>query len=75
MNKFDIEKIFLGLMTTKDYNPYLITNSKNKITFPINTNYKNIISIKNINSLGMSRHSALASSTGNIYSKKILESN
>ena len=70
LDKFDIEKTFLGSMTTKDYNPYLITNSKNKITFPINTNYKNIISINNINSLGISRHSALTSSTGNIYTKK-----
>ena len=69
-SKFDIEKTFLGPFTTKEYNPYLKTNSKNKINFPISTNYKNIISINNINSLGVSRHSALTSSTGNINIRK-----
>ena len=69
-DKFDIEKTFLGSMTTKEYNPYLKTNSKTNINFPISTNYKNIISINNINSLPISRHSALTSSTGNIYTKK-----
>ena len=69
-NKFDIEKTFLGSLTTKEYNPYLKTNSKNKINFPISTNYKNIISINNINSLGNSRHSALTSSTRNINIRK-----
>ena len=69
-DKLDIEKTFLGSMTTKEYHPYLKTNSKNNINFPISTNYKNIISINNINSLGISRHSALTSSTGNIYTKK-----
>ena len=34
-------------------------------------NYKNIISINNIKSPGLSRHSALTSSTRNIYTKKI----
>ena len=65
-DKFDIEKTILGSLTTKDMNPYLKTNSKNKINFP-----KNIISINNINSLPISRHSALTSSTRNIYTKKI----
>ena len=69
-NKFDIEKTLLGSLTTKDFNPYLKTSSKNKINFPVSKNYKNIISINNINSLGISRHSALTSSTKNIYSRK-----
>ena len=69
-SKFDIEKTFLGSLTTKDCNPYLKSNSKNKINFPISTTYKNIISINNINSLGVSRHSALTSSTRNINIKK-----
>ena len=70
--KFDIEKTFLGSdsLTTKDYNPYLKTNTKNNINFPISTNYKNIVSINNINSLGITRPSALTSSTRNIYSRK-----
>ena len=71
-DKFDIEKTFLGSLTTKEYNPYLKTNSKTNINFPIPTNSKNIISINNINSLAISRHSALTSSTGNIYTKKTL---
>ena len=70
LDKFDLEKTFLGSMTTKEYNSHFITNSKNKISFPISTTYKNIISINNINSLGTSRHSELTSSTGNIYTKK-----
>ena len=69
-NKFDIDKTLLGSLTTKDFNPYLKTSSKNKINFPVSKNYKNIISINNINSLGISRHSALTSSTKNIYSRK-----
>ena len=69
-NKFELEKTFLGSLTTKDYNPYLKSNSKNNINFPISTNYKNIISINNINSLGNSRHSALTSSTRNINIRK-----
>ena len=73
-SKFDIEKTFFGSMTAKNHNPYLKTNSKN-INFPISTNYKNIISINNINSLPISRHSALTSSTGKIYSKKISKQN
>ena len=69
-NKFDIEKNFLGPKTTKDYNPYIKTNSRKDLNFPISTSFKNIISINDINSLAISRHSALTSSTGNIYSKK-----
>ena len=65
--KNEFEKTFLGSMTTKDNNPY---TTKNKIDFLISPSYKNIISINNINSPGLSRHSALASSTKNIYSKK-----
>ena len=64
------KKTLLGSLTTKDFNPYLKTSSKNKINFPVSKNYKNIISINNINSLGISRHSALTSSTKNIYSRK-----
>ena len=63
---FDIGKTFLGSLTTKDINPYLKTNSKKEINFP-----KSIISINNINSLPISRHSALTSSTRNIYIKNI----
>ena len=66
--KNDIEKNLLGSMTTKEYNSYI---SKSKINFLIPQNYKNIISINNIKSPGLNRHSALTSSTMNIYSKKI----
>ena len=54
-------------MTTKEYNPY---NNKNKINFLIPPNYKNIISINNTKS-GLNHHTALTSSTMNIYAKKI----
>ena len=66
--KNEIEKNLLGSMTTKEYNPY---NNKNKINFLMPPNYKNVISINNIKSPGLNRHSALTSSTMNIYSKKI----
>ena len=65
--KNEIEKTLFGYNTTKEYNPY---NNKNKINFLMPQNYKNIISINNIKSPGLSRHSALTSSTMNIYSKK-----
>jgi hypothetical protein len=55
-------------MTTKEYNLY---NNKNKINFLMPPSYKNVISINNIKSPGLNRHSALTSSTMNIYSKKI----
>ena len=61
---------FLGSNTTKEYNPYLKTNSKKDLNFPISASLKNIISINDINSLGISRHSAIMSSTSRIYSKK-----
>ncbi len=67
--KNELEKTLFGSMTTKEYNPY--NNSKNKINYLMPPNYKNIISINNIKSPGLSRHSALTSSTRNIYSKKI----
>ena len=66
--KNDLEKNFLGSMTTKEFNSY--NNTKNKINYLISPNYKNIISINNIKSPGLSRHSALTSSTRNIYTKK-----
>ena len=70
-NKFDIEKTFLGSIAIKDFNSYLKTNIKNNnVNFPTPTNQKNIISINNINSLPISKYSALTSSTRNIYSKK-----
>ena len=59
----------LIISTTKEFNPN--NNSKNKINYLISPNYKNIISINNIKSPGLSRHSALTSSTRNIYTKKI----
>ena len=65
--KNEFEKNLFGSMTTKEYNPY---NNKNKINYLIPPQYKNIISINNIKSPGLSRHSALTSSTRNIYSKK-----
>ena len=65
--KNEIEKNLLGSMTTKEYNPY---NNKNKINFLIPPNYKNIISINNTKS-GLNHHTALTSSTMNIYAKKI----
>ena len=67
--KNELDKNFLGSMTTKEFNPN--NNSKNKINYLISPNYKNIISINNIKSPGLSRHSALTSSTRNIYTKKI----
>lgn len=67
--KNELEKTLFGSMTTKEYNPY--NNSKNKINYLMPPNYKNVISINNIKSPGLSRHSALTSSTRNIYSKKI----
>ena len=66
--KNEFEKNLFGSMTTKEYNPF---NNKNKINYLIPPQYKNIISINNIKSPGLSRHSALASSTRNIYSKKV----
>ena len=66
--KNEFEKNLLGSMTTKEYNPYV---NKNKINFLIPPNYKNIVSINSIKSPGLSRHSALTSSTMNIYSKKV----
>ena len=65
--KNEIEKNLLGSMTTKEYNTY---NNKNKINFLIPPNYKNIISINNTKS-GLNHHTALTSSTMNIYAKKI----
>ena len=67
--KNEFEKNLFGSMTTKEYNPY--SNNKNKINYLIPPQYKNVISINNIKSPGLSRHSALTSSTRNIYSKKI----
>ena len=67
--KFDVEKTFFCSTMTKENNSYLKTNSKNNINFPKSTNYTNLLSINNINSLPISRHSALTSSTGKIYSK------
>ena len=64
----EIEKTLFGSNTTKEYNPY---NNKNKINFLIPPSFKNIISINNIKTPGLSRHSALTSSTMNIYTKKI----
>ena len=66
--KNEIEKNLFGSMTTKEYNLY---NNKNKINFLMPPSYKNVISINNIKSPGLNRHSALTSSTMNIYSKKI----
>ena len=66
--KNEIEKNLFGSMTTKEYNLY---NNKNKINFLMPLSYKNVISINNIKSPGLNRHSALTSSTMNIYSKKI----
>jgi hypothetical protein len=66
--KNEIEKNLFGSMTTKEYNPY---TNKNKINFLMPPTYKNVISINNVKSPGLNRHSALASSTMNIYSKKI----
>ena len=63
--KNELEKTLFGSMTTKEYNPY--NNSKNKINYLMPPNYKNVISINNIKSPGLSRHSALTSSTMNIY--------
>ena len=70
--KNEIEKNLFGSMTTKEYNLY---NNKNKINFLMPPSYKNVISINNIKSPGLNRHSALTSSTMNIYSKKINNQN
>ena len=71
ISKNDLENNnFLGSNTTKEYNPYLKTNSKKDLNFPISASLKNIISINDINSLAISRHSAIMSSTSRIYSKK-----
>jgi hypothetical protein len=67
-NKNDLENNLLGSNTT--FNSYLKTNSKRDLKFPNSQSLKNIISINDINSLANSRHSAIMSSTKNIYSKK-----
>jgi hypothetical protein len=67
--KNELEKNFIGSITTKEFNSN--NNIKNKINYLITPNYKNIISINNIKSPGLSRHSALTSSTRNICTKKI----
>ena len=69
-NIFNVEKKYLGSNISKEYNSYLKTNSKKDINFPISSNFKNIKSKYDINSLAISRHSALASSTGIKYPKK-----
>ena len=69
--KSDIERTFLGSKTTKEFN-HNLNSSKKNIYFPISTNkkIKSPNNKKNISSLGITRHSALTSSTGNIMSQK-----
>ena len=68
--KSDIERTFLGSMTTKDN--HQLNSSRKNIYFPISTNkkIKSPNNKKNISCLGITRHSALTSSTGNIMSQK-----
>ena len=68
--KFDIEKTFLGSMTTKEFNISSKQHSQKIINFPLSTNNKNNVPANNINSMSISHRSAFTSSTGNIYSKK-----
>ena len=68
-NIFDIEKKYLSSNISKEYNSYLKTNSKKDINFPVSSDFKKIKSKYDINSLVISRHSALASSINIKYSK------
>ena len=68
--KFELEKTFLGPMTTREFN--INSNSIKNINFPISPSpsQKGDKSMNNINSFALSRLSALVSSTKNIYSRK-----